>query len=177
MAEFVVEVGFRLLTSTIYYAQENGQVEAANKIIISLIKKHVGQKPKNWHRTLYQVLWACQNSPKESTNSTPFRLTYGRDVVLPLEIRLQSVRIQRHFEIPIEYYWGMMLDELNDIDEHRLVALYILMRQKERVDKAYNKKVKEKSFVTRDLVWKVILPMDKKDMSSPRFVGNIPQIL
>jgi len=31
------------------------------------------------------------------------------------------------------------------------------------VAKAYNKKVKSKVFVQRDLVWKVILPMDKKN--------------
>ena len=30
----------KLLTLTPYYAQANGQVEATNKILISLIKKH-----------------------------------------------------------------------------------------------------------------------------------------
>ena len=35
MQEFAQEMGFKLLTSTPYYAQENGQVEAANKVIIS----------------------------------------------------------------------------------------------------------------------------------------------
>lgn len=43
MQEFPSEVGIKLLTSTPYYAQENGQVEATNKIIIGLIKKHVGK--------------------------------------------------------------------------------------------------------------------------------------
>jgi hypothetical protein len=88
--EFASETGFKLLTSTPYYAQANGQVEAANKIIINLIKKHIAQKPRNWHKTLDQVLWACRNSPKESTNTTPFRLTYGHDAVLPVEINMQS---------------------------------------------------------------------------------------
>ncbi|KAK2416116.1 protein NYNRIN [Trifolium repens] len=86
MQEFAQEIGFKLLTSTPYYAQANGQVEAANKIIINLIKKT--QKPRNWHKTLDQVLWACRNSPKESTSTTPFRLTYGHDAVLPIEIHL-----------------------------------------------------------------------------------------
>lgn len=45
--EFAQEIGFKLLTSTPNYTQENGQVEAANKVIISLIKKHVGKKTKN----------------------------------------------------------------------------------------------------------------------------------
>ena len=47
MQEFAKNMGFKLLTSTPYYAQENGQVEAANKVIIGLIKKRVGRKPKN----------------------------------------------------------------------------------------------------------------------------------
>ncbi|XP_058760374.1 uncharacterized protein LOC131633701 [Vicia villosa] len=46
MQEFAQEVGIKLLTSTSYYTQANGQVEAANKVIISLIKKHVGKSQK-----------------------------------------------------------------------------------------------------------------------------------
>lgn len=57
----------------------------------------------------------------------------------------------------------MMLDELGNLDKERLVALDVLIRQKERVAKAYNKKVKANTFAFGDLVWKVILPMDKKD--------------
>lgn len=100
MQEFAAEVGFKLNTSTPYYVQANGQVEATNKVLINLIKKHVAKKPKNWHRTLDQILWACRTSPKEATNATPFQLTYGHDVVLPAEICLQSTRIQRQHEIP-----------------------------------------------------------------------------
>ena len=72
MHEFTKEVGIKLLTSTPYYAQANGQVEAANKVIISLIKKHVGKKPRNWHQTLDQALWACRTSPKEATGQPHF---------------------------------------------------------------------------------------------------------
>ncbi|XP_050889625.1 uncharacterized protein LOC127094908 [Lathyrus oleraceus] len=104
MHEFAKEMGFKLLTSTPYYAQANGQVEAANKVIIGLIKKHVGKKPGNLHKTLDQILWACRTSPKEATKLTPFRLTFGHDIVLLVEIHLQSMRIQRHHELPTESY-------------------------------------------------------------------------
>ncbi|WJX27586.1 hypothetical protein P8452_16393 [Trifolium repens] len=183
MQNFANEAGFKLLTSTPYYAQANGQVEAANKIIIGLIKKHIAQKPKNWHNTLDQVLWACRNSPKESTNSTPFRLTYGHDAVLPVEIMVQSIRVQRQMEMPSEHYENLMMDELVDLDEERLQALDVLIRQKERVAKANNKKVKYKAFNLGDLVWKVILPMDRRDRVfgkwSPHWEGpfKISQVL
>jgi hypothetical protein len=66
-------------------------------------------------------------------------------------------------EIPMHHYWKMMSDELIDLDEERLIALEVLTKQKERVSKAYNKKVKSKSFNIGELMWKVILPMDKRD--------------
>jgi hypothetical protein len=104
-------------------------------------------------------------------------LAYGHDAVLPAEILLQSVRVQRQMEIPSDNYWSMMLDE------ERLQALDVLIRQKERVAKIYNKKVKSKSFDVGDLVWKVILPMDRKDRVlgkwSPNWEGpfRISQVL
>lgn len=57
----------------------------------------------------------------------------------------------------------MMLEELVDLDEERMTALDMLIRQKERVAKAYNKKVKPTTFLVDNLVWKVILPLDKND--------------
>jgi hypothetical protein len=73
---------------------------------------------------------------------------------------------------------------LVDLDEERLQALDVLIRQKERVAKeAYNKKVKCKTFDLGDLVWKVILPMDRRDRVfgkwSPNWDGpfKISQVL
>ncbi|XP_050875026.1 uncharacterized protein LOC127078629 [Lathyrus oleraceus] len=168
-------MGFKLLTSTPYYAHANGQVEAANKVIIGLIKKHVGKKPRNWHKTLDHILWACRTSPKEATKSTPFWITFGHDDVLTVEIHLQSKRIQRHHELPTESYWRIMLDELVELDEERLNALELLKRQKKRIKISYSRRVKVKSFTPEDLVWKVILPMDRKDRAlgkwSPKWEG------
>ena len=88
VTQYAESRSIKLVNSTPYYAQANGQVEAANKVLISLIKKHVGQKPKNWHETLSQVLWAYRNSPKEATGTTPYKLVYGHDAILPIEINL-----------------------------------------------------------------------------------------
>ena len=59
MVQFAKDTGFKLLTSTPCYAQANGQVEAANKNIISIIKRKTKEKPKNWHKILDEALWAC----------------------------------------------------------------------------------------------------------------------
>ncbi|XP_058758982.1 uncharacterized protein LOC131632216 [Vicia villosa] len=126
------------------------------------------RKPKNWHQSLDQALWAYITSPKEAIGAMPFRLAYGHDAVFLVEIHVQSVRIQRQHEILFEDYWNMMADELVDLDEERMLALDSLRGQKDRVAKAYNKKVKDKVFTVDVLVWNVVLPIYKND----RFLGK-----
>jgi len=163
MVRFANQIGFKLLSLTPYYAQANGQFKPPNKNHITLIKKKIEDNPKSWHNIFGQNLWAYRTSPRESTKTSPFRLTFGHDVVLPVEMCLQSTRVQRQHEFPVDHYWNMVLDELVDLDEERLKTLDILMRQKERITKFYNKKVKSKTFDVDDFVWKVILPMDKRN--------------
>jgi transposase InsO family protein len=62
MVKFAENTGFKLLTSTPYYAQANGQVEAANKNIISIVKRKAKGKTQIWHEFLGEALWACRFS-------------------------------------------------------------------------------------------------------------------
>ncbi|XP_057746706.1 uncharacterized protein LOC130965971 [Arachis stenosperma] len=134
-----------MVTSTPYYAQANGQVEAANKILISLIKKHIGNRPRTWHETLSQVLLAYRNSPRGSTSTSPYKLVYGHDAVLPLEINLNTLRVSKQNDLPVDNYWNAMFDELNELDLERILALESMIRQKESVARSYNRR-KEKCF-------------------------------
>lgn len=65
-----------------------------------------------------------------------------------------------------------MFNELVDLEEGRLAAIDFLMTQNEIVAKAYNKKVKYKTFNLGDLVWKVILSMDRKDRTLGKWSQN-----
>nr|XP_025611703.1 uncharacterized protein LOC112705028 [Arachis hypogaea] len=128
-----------MVTSTPYYPQANGQLEAANKILISLIKKHIGNRSRTWHETLSQVLWAYQNSPRGSTSTSPYKLVYGHDAVLPLEINLNILRVSKQNNLPVDDYWNAMFDELNELDSERILALESMIRQKESVAHSYNR--------------------------------------
>jgi hypothetical protein len=55
-----------------------------------------------------------------------------------------------------------MLNRLDEVSEERVKALCEIERNKLRVARAYNKKVKEKSFQVGDLVWKTILPIGSR---------------
>jgi hypothetical protein len=55
---FVNSYGIRLLNSSQYYAQANGQAESSNKTLVKLIKKKIEDNPKRWHEVLSEALWA-----------------------------------------------------------------------------------------------------------------------
>ena len=44
--EFAVDMGIKVLNSSPYYAQANGQAEASNKGIIKLIKWKIEENPR-----------------------------------------------------------------------------------------------------------------------------------
>jgi hypothetical protein len=76
-------VGFKLLNSSPYYAQANGQAEASNQMLIKLIKKKIIDRPTKWHLTLNESLWAYRMACHGSTKCSPYKLVYGHIAVLP----------------------------------------------------------------------------------------------
>jgi hypothetical protein len=52
-----------------------------------------------------------------------------------------------------------MLDRLDEVSDEMVKTLGEIERDKLRVGRAYNRKVKGKSFQVRDLVWKTIFPI------------------
>ncbi|XP_059663809.1 uncharacterized protein LOC132309528 [Cornus florida] len=165
----------KMVTSTPYYAQGNGQAETSNKVIIEIIEKTIKDKPRRWHETLSEALWAYRNSKRTSIGITPYQLTFGHDAILPMELNVKSARVAlQHNLIPTDYNKAM-LAELEDLDEVQKLALNHLMVHKAKVMKAYNKRVKFKSFVEGDMVWQTILPPGKMDRTyrkwSPTWKG------
>ena len=65
-----------------------------------------------------------------------------------------------------------MMDDLEDLNCHRLRALENIEAHKLRIAKYYNKKVKDKQFNEGDLVWKVILPIGTKDSQYGKWSPN-----
>ena len=59
-------------------------------------------------------------------------------------------------------YHDLMMDNIDEVTDKRLKALKEIEKDKLRVVRSYNKKVKLKSFQVGDLVWKTILPLGTK---------------
>jgi hypothetical protein len=155
-------MGIKLFNSSPYYAQANGQAEAYNKIMIKLIQKKIDQKPRRWHSVLSEALWAYRMAPHGATKTSPYELVYGHHAVLPWEMQSDSRRVVLQKDLSSKDYSSIMMDELEDLHMIRLRALENIEKNKLRVAKYYNKKVKVRQFVEGDMVWKALLPIGTK---------------
>ena len=93
--EFAKLYKIKLLNSSPYYAQANGQAESSNKTLIKFIKKKIEENPRRWHEVLYEALWAHHISRHGATKVTPFELIYGQEAVLPVEVNLNAYRLAK----------------------------------------------------------------------------------
>jgi hypothetical protein len=161
--EFAELYRIKLLNSSPYYAQANGQAESSNSTLISLIKKKISDHPKHWHKILSEALWAHRIPKHHATKVSPFELVYGQEAVLHVEISLNAVRFTKQNDLTISDYYNSMMDNIDEVTDKRVTTLGEIEKDKIMVAKAYNKKVKAKSFRVGDLVWKTVLPLKSKD--------------
>jgi hypothetical protein len=93
VCEFAESPKIKFLSSLSYYAQANGQAESSNKTLIKFIKKKIEENPKRWHEVLSEALWAHRISKHSATKVPPFELVYRQEVVLPVELNLDTLQI------------------------------------------------------------------------------------
>jgi hypothetical protein len=161
--EFTESMGIKLMNSSPYYAQNNRQAESSNKTLIKIIMKRIEDSPWRWHETLSEALWAHRTSRHGPTKVTPFELTYGKVAMLLVEINLSSGRVAWQDKFSVEEYGEVMMDTIDEVSESRFRAIEEIEREKARVAKVYNKRVKEKSVQVGDLAWKTILPLGSRN--------------
>jgi hypothetical protein len=126
-------------------------------------------------KKLSEALWAHRTSRHGAMKVTPFELVYGQEVVLPVEVSLQNLRITGQDYLSAKEYTELMMDKVDEAPESQLKALEEIEKEKAKVAKAYNKCVMEKSFQVGDQVWKTILPLGSRSgkfgKRSPRWEG------
>jgi hypothetical protein len=142
--EFAESIKIKLLNSSSYYAQVNGQAEASNKVLIKIIKKRIKDSLRRWHEKLSEALWAHRTSRHRATKVSPFELVYGQEAVLLVEVSLQNLRITGQDYLLAKEYTELMIDKVDEVPESRLKALEEIKKEKVKIAKAYNKCVVEK---------------------------------
>nr|AAX96528.1 retrotransposon protein, putative, unclassified [Oryza sativa Japonica Group]ABA93024.1 retrotransposon protein, putative, unclassified [Oryza sativa Japonica Group] len=170
--QFADSMGIKLLNSSPYYAQANGQAEASNKSLIKLIKRKISDYSRQWHTRLAEALWSYRMAFHGSIQVPPYKLVYGHEAVLPWEVRIGSRRTELQNTLTTDEYYNLMADEWEDLVQSRLRALAKVTKDKERVARHYNKKVVPKDFLEGELVWKLIMPIETRDSKFGKWSPN-----
>ena len=92
--------------------------------------------------------------------------------MLPIEAVVPSLRVFRQDDLDPQEYNEVMIMELEALDGKRLQVLDHIIIWKKKVARAYNKRVRKKSFEEGELVWKVVLPICAKDKELRKWSSN-----
>ncbi len=77
--------------SSPYYPRANGQAEATNKILASIIYKSCAVEGVDWEENLPAALWAYHTAYKVTTGHTAFQLMFGQEAVVPAEFMIPNL--------------------------------------------------------------------------------------
>ncbi|XP_024634507.1 uncharacterized protein [Medicago truncatula] len=148
MANFCKEWGIKLNFTLVKHPQSNGQAESANKVILQGLKKRLEAAKGLWVEELPMVMWSYHTTPHSSTQETPFRIVYGSDAMIPIQVMEPSARVLFAQE---EVNNSNLLNNLDFQEEVRARAQVKEEACKRRAEQRYDTKVRMRSLKQGDL--------------------------
>jgi hypothetical protein len=95
-----------------YKPDTNGLVKRINKTLCSMLAKEteVHVNICDWDLKIHHVVWVYNTTYKTATWYSPFCLTYGMEVFLPIELEIMTLCIATIMKLP-----------LNETQHHQLL--------------------------------------------------------
>ena len=84
--DFYLSLGIKNKFSSPRHPQASGQTEVTNQMLLKIIKARLDEAKGAWLEELPNVLWPYKTTARMPTGETPFRLIYGTEAVIPVEI-------------------------------------------------------------------------------------------
>ena len=107
-----------------------------------------------WVEELPRVLWTYRITPRRSTGETPFSMTYGAKVVIPLKTGFQTLKTSSFSPNSND---NLLERDLDLIEEKKENAMVQLTYYQHKLKQCYDAKVKLKPLVPGDLVLRKVL--------------------
>jgi hypothetical protein len=76
----------------------------------------------DWDLKIHHVVWVYNTTYKITTWYSPFRLTYGMEALLPIELEVMTLRTATMTRLPLDESQHHQLLQPNELDELQLKA-------------------------------------------------------
>jgi hypothetical protein len=129
----------RLITPS--QPQSNGNVERACGTISRMLSHYLDEDYSNWDLILPKIVLSYNTTPQTSTKMSPFELVYGRQVRMPIDLKMgneQNNKINR--------------DYIRHLNEARELVKTHILREQEKQKENYDSSHREYSFKVGDKV-------------------------
>ena len=94
--DFCDQLGIKNHYSLPSHPQANGEAEVANWSLLKIIKTWLEGVKGVWLDELPSVLWAYRTTVRTPIGETPFKLSYGSEVVILAEVHMANHRVTKY---------------------------------------------------------------------------------
>ncbi|XP_075096396.1 uncharacterized protein LOC142174492 [Nicotiana tabacum] len=129
------------------------------------------QSSRKWQEMFSFALLGYRTTVRTLVGATPYLLIYGTEAIIPAKDEIPSLRFIVEAEIEDSIWVKTHLEQLTLIDEKRMAAVYYVQLYQQRMDHAYNKKMRPRNFYVKQLILRRILPhhQEAKGMFAPNW--------
>ena len=162
MQELCLLGGSHKTRTTPYHPESDGMVERFNRTLLMMLAMFAGKNRDDWDDLLPAVMMAYRSSVHESRGFSPYRLMFGEECTLPMDIGLPTEQLETTEEITSPYaIW--VRDALEEAYEQvRLHSGQAVQRQK----RLYDRRAVKRNFTVGDWVMRYYAPAKKCKLDS-----------
>ena len=112
-----------------------------NRTLLKIIKTKLDDAKGAWPEELPNILWAYRTTARTPTGETPFKLTYGTEAMILVEIGVSNTRREVFNEESNDSHLRINLDCLDEVREKASIRV---TKYQQKMGEYYNKRVKLK---------------------------------
>ena len=163
MQELCLLGGAHKTRTTPYHPESDGMVEHFNRTLLMMLAMFAGKNRDDWDDLLPAVMMAYRSSVHKSTGFSPYRLMFGEECTLPMDIGLPRDQLDTSESITSPYaLW--VRDALEEAyDQVRQHSGQAVQRQK----RLYDRRAVKRDFAVGDWVMRYYSPAKKCKLDSP----------